>query len=384
MRLPPLILFGVTALIGAEVPARGPLEQAEAEYRLSQKRASQLEQRAEKLGSRVEQLRTAQQAAVTEIDAAEARITLAGIRVRDAETKAAIIRRQLAEARRPASMLLAGLATMSRRPPILALADTHDVDALVRTKLLLDATMPVIRKRADILQRRAAAAGDVVAAARNARAELGRSRAALEGRKRRLASLEDAVDKEAQSVGADAIGAGDSVLRAAESVSALRRGQSAGQAMAETARELAKLDAFPDRLPGTKGRDGPPGYRLPAYALVSVGLGAVDDGGVRARGLTMDTPRGAPIAAPAAGTILFAGPYQGIDGLLIIDHGGGWLSVLTNVGAQSRKGARIAAGDPVGRALGPIGIELSHDGIYYSPALIAGSFGTLSNGRRNR
>ena len=36
---------------------------------------------------------------------------------------------------------------MSRRPPLLALADEHSVEALVRVRILLDSTIPAIRSR---------------------------------------------------------------------------------------------------------------------------------------------------------------------------------------------------------------------------------------------
>ena len=119
-------------------------------------------------------------------------------------------------------------------------------------------------------------------------------------------------------------------------------------------------------------------YVLPANARVIDGLGAVNDSGVQSRGLTLETPRGAPLAAPAAGTVRFSGPYGDYDGILIIDHGSGWMSLIVNVASTLRPGSRVQLGDPVGRALGPIGVELSQNGRRISPALIAGSSATLS------
>jgi hypothetical protein len=43
----------------------------------------------------------------------------------------------------------------------------------------------------------------------------------------------------------------------------------------------------------------------------------------------------------------------------------------------------VAIGSVIGRALGPISVELSHDGRQLSPALIAGSSGKLSNGSKD-
>jgi septal ring factor EnvC (AmiA/AmiB activator) len=110
------------------------------------------------------------------------------------------------------------------------------------------------------------------------------------------------------------------------------------------------------------------------------GLANVDQSGVRARGITLSTSRGAPVTAPADGTVRFSGPFRDYDGVLIIDHGGGWMSLIVNVGSALRPGDRVALGQPVGRALGPLQVELSQNGRRISPALIAGSSQTLSKG----
>jgi septal ring factor EnvC (AmiA/AmiB activator) len=113
---------------------------------------------------------------------------------------------------------------------------------------------------------------------------------------------------------------------------------------------------------------------------VTDGLGAIDASGVRSRGITLATPRGAPVAAPADGVVSFSGAFRDYDGIIIIDHGGGWLSLVVNVASPVKPGERVRLGAPLGRALGAIRVELSHNGQRFSPALIAGSSATLSNG----
>src|SRR4029078_7503621 len=90
------------------------------------------------------------------------------------------------------------------------------------------------------------------------------------------------------------------------------------------------------------------------------------------------TRSGMALAAPADGTIRFAGPFRDYDGVVIIDHGGGWMSVIVNASGSLHAGDRVKLGDPIGRALGPIQVELSQNGRRISPALIAGSSATLS------
>jgi septal ring factor EnvC (AmiA/AmiB activator) len=148
------------------------------------------------------------------------------------------------------------------------------------------------------------------------------------------------------------------------------------------AAEVAALGPAPLRpVPGEGRAPRPPlAYRLPASARVLTGLGEINASGVRSRGLAMATPRGAGVTVPADGIIRFAGPFRDYDGIAIIDHGRGWMSLIVNVRSTLSPGTKVAAGDRLGRALGELGVELSHNGQHQSPALIAGSSATLSNG----
>jgi septal ring factor EnvC (AmiA/AmiB activator) len=89
-----------------------------------------------------------------------------------------------------------------------------------------------------------------------------------------------------------------------------------------------------------------------------------------------------PLTAPADGSVKFAGPFRDYDGVLIIDHGGGWMSLIVNVASSLHAGDRVAIGQDIGRALGPLQVELSHNGRRISPALIAGSSQSLSKGTK--
>ncbi|HEU5482691.1 MAG TPA: peptidoglycan DD-metalloendopeptidase family protein, partial [Sphingomicrobium sp.] len=153
---------------------------------------------------------------------------------------------------------------------------------------------------------------------------------------------------------------------------------------ARLAIELA--DFGPALLPRTEapGVDQAPiAYVLPADARVTDGMGAVSPNGVRSRGITLGTRRGAPLIVPASGTILFAGPFRDYDGVVIIDHGQGWKSVLVNAGSNLSKRSKVRIGEPLGFALGPVEVQLQHGGEAVSPALIAGSSAILSNMRKS-
>ena len=60
---------------------------------------------------------------------------------------------------------------------------------------------------------------------------------------------------------------------------------------------------------------------------------------------------GGQVVAPAPGRVSFAGDYRGYGKIVIIDHGGGWTSLVTGMIALSvGVGDTLDAGTPVGRA----------------------------------
>ncbi|HKP35104.1 MAG TPA: peptidoglycan DD-metalloendopeptidase family protein, partial [Sphingomicrobium sp.] len=291
---------------------------------------------------------------------------------------------RLAAEQRPVSSLLAGLATMARRPPLLVLADQGGTDELVKVRLLLDATLPVIRRRTGRLSAELAEGERLRQSALAARAELANSRSELVARHQRYAALERKAVERALATGGQALSAGDIALAAGESVEQLRGQQLNSQSIRVVAGRLAAEDAAPPSpFAPEGGAPRPPfAYQLPAAAPVTEGLAAVNSSGVRSRGLTLATGRGTPVAAPAGGIVKFAGPFRDYDGVLIIDHGGGWLSVIVNVGSSRRPGDKVRLGEPIGRALGPLQVELSQNGRRISPAIIAGSSQSLSKARK--
>jgi septal ring factor EnvC (AmiA/AmiB activator) len=220
------------------------------------------------------------------------------------------------------------------------------------------------------------------AAAIAARAELANSRGELVARRQRYAALEQKAVQRALASGGQALGSSDVAMAAQEDVERLRGEQTNNQSIRRVADQLARDEAAPPSPFAPEGpQTHPPfAYQLPAAGQIIEGLASVNDSGVRARGITLATQRGLAVTAPANGIVKFAGPFRDYDGVLIIDHGGGWLSLIVNVASELHPGDRVAIGQQIGRTLGPLQVELSQNGRRISPALIAGSSQTMSKG----
>jgi septal ring factor EnvC (AmiA/AmiB activator) len=363
-------------------PLDTALKQAEAEQAAAEAQTARLEQAAFQAKGEADRLHEQQAAAAQAIDAGEARISAANVRLQLASAQIAAYRQRLAVEQQPVSSLLAGLAMMARRPPLLVLANRGSTDELVEVRLLLDSTLPVIRSRTSQLSAQLSQGERLRQATLTARAELARSRDDLVARRQRFTLLEQKAMQQALASGGQALGTGDVAIATAEDVQRLRSEQANNQSIRRVADQLAEDDASP---PNPFAPDGgtlrPPfAYDLPAAAAVTDGLDSVNENGVQSRGITLATTRGAEISAPADGVIKFSGPFHDYDGVVIIDHGAGWLSLIVNAASPLHPGDRVVRGQEIGRALGPLQVELSQNGRRMSPALIAGSSQNLSKG----
>ena len=360
------------------------LHQALAEQSAAEAQTARLEQAAEQARGEEGRLHAEETAAAEGIDAGEARISAANVRLALATAEVAAYRQRIAVEQQPVSALLAGLATMTRRPPLLVLANRGSTDELVEVRLLLDRTLPVIRSRTRLLSAQLAMGEKLQQQALAARLELARSRDSLIAKRQRFAALERrALDAELASGGA-ALGSGDIAIAAGEDVGRIEEEQTSSQSIRRVAALFAASDPAPPNPFAAQGGGEAPtfSYQLPATAPLTEGLGSVSESGVRARGITLATVAGASVIAPADGIVRFAGPYRDFDGVLIIDHGRGWLSLIVNVASPLHPGDHVTSGDDVGRALGPLDVELSQNGRRISAALIAGSSQNLSKGNK--
>ena len=382
----PFLLAAAAPVAPVAETADAALARARAEAQQAARRLASLEGEARKAGDEAARLRAEQSAAAAAIEVSEARIGESDARLRLAQAQAALAEQRLARKRAPLAALLAGLVTMGRQPPILTLADEGSVDEIVRVKALLDSTMPVILQRSAALQAELADRRRLASEAGSARADLAEGRKELARRQQRFAELEIRASERAQKLAGEAFGAGDRVLASDEAL-ALAGSEAAERRHArQVAARLAEL-GFAAARPMRGDSALPPvdfGYSLLVDAPLIDGLGTVSRAGIASRGLKFATPRGAPVIAPANGKIVFAAPYRGQDGIVIIDHSNGWTSLLLGVASERPRGSKVRRGELLGRALGPLGVELRRNGVPVSPALIAASSVPLSNGGEKR
>ncbi len=91
------------------------------------------------------------------------------------------------------------------------------------------------------------------------------------------------------------------------------------------------------------------GTLLPASGQVVVAFGETDEFGEANEGVTLSVFPGAPVVAPIDGTIRFAGPFRRYGDILILEHGGGYHSLIIGLGRiDASVGQPVLAGEPLG------------------------------------
>ncbi len=366
------IVAGALLFVGAGVASVSPAQSIEDERRAlatakaqsfaADERAARLEQQAAVQTSAAEAAKAQAAAVASHIQSAESEITAAEARIALIEGLRAEARARLLAKQEPAIKLIAALQLMTRRPPALAFVQPGSLTDLVHVRAVLSAIMPVLKARTAGLRaeleesRRLRKSADVALLALNTgQKRLVNERASLV----RLATLRR---RASQSL------TGSAIIE-----------QDRAMALGEKARDIvslmsdinngAEIRARLETLSGPVLRPARPGdtratpseivtlpqirlpYRLPVVGTVITGLGEVSGAGVRARGLTIATRAQAQVVAPAAGRIVFAGPFRGFGQIVIVDHGRRWTTLITSLSALDvRVGDIVVQGGPIGRA----------------------------------
>jgi septal ring factor EnvC (AmiA/AmiB activator) len=349
-----LLLAGAGAVQAARGGDAEALALARREAAAAAERSRALDNAARRATTDADGARTASEALAGRIEAAEADLTVAERRIAFIAAQQALQRARLAQRQGPIIRLTAALQTMTRRPAALALIQPGSVRDAIHVRSLLAAALPEIRRRTAALRLEAQRSADLRARSELARRGLIDSREALRQRRVALAGFEASQRTRSQQLTGLALTQSDRALVYGEEAQALQSAIGARQSDSAVAVSLARLPG-PLPRPALPGPVPPPAdalpYSLPVEGRVVTGVGEISAGGVHARGLTFETAAEARVIAPADGRIVYAAPFRRYGNVVIIDHGRGWMTVLTDLGSVGvRAGENVGRGALVGRA----------------------------------
>lgn len=371
---------------------RAALVRALADRKAAQQRAEKLEndavratQAAARTASQTAALAARIQQAEADIAAAQARLALIG-------GQRAVLRQHLARKQKPVVELTAALQKFSRRPLELSLLRPGSMREAVYLRAILASTLPQVEQRTQALRAEIARGRALENEARQVLGQLRAGEKDLLHRREALAALESRQRIESRQAHGTAAREAERALALAEQardldslIGTLDKAAALRQQLAAlpgpVLRPARPADAQPVATPaspeGTAATARPRArYQLPVAGRMIAGFGAILPGGTRSEGATFAPRGGAQVVAPAAGRVTFAGPYRGYGQIVIIEHGGGWISLITGLARINvAVGDRLVNGSPLGIA-GPtrptVTLELRRQGVPVNPMEFVG------------
>jgi septal ring factor EnvC (AmiA/AmiB activator) len=130
---------------------------------------------------------------------------------------------------------------------------------------------------------------------------------------------------------------------AAPSSDLARLGAAIVEPEADASTRLAALPVSPPRPPVNSS------LPYPAHGYVITRFGARIEGDQKSLGTSIRTRESAQVVAPRRGEVVFAGSFRGFGQLLILEHEGGYHSLLSGFSRiDAQVGQQVLAGEPVG------------------------------------
>lgn len=376
------VLTIATALVAAwpsiaAADQNADLKKIQEEIEASQKRARALEQERRKAAQDLHDLRREAIAAAKKAQAHEAKLIELDATLKKLAEREDRIRESLTERRTQMTGTLAALQRMSYNPPQTMLAYPDAPTDMVRSALLLRSALPAIKKQADELSGKLKELSQVREETRVQLASLEKESRALDDERSRLqgvlkrkSTLLRQTESERKEVGrrmAELAKRANSIRdllariekeRKAREEAERKRREEEQRRLADAARAPSGESDEKDAIARDVALAKPPGITpfpasgpitLPVTGKIIKEYGSRNKYGQTERGVTYAARPGAQVVAPHDGRIAFAGPFEGYGEILIIEHEGGYHTLLAGLERlDATVGQWVLTGEPVG------------------------------------
>ncbi len=236
--------------------------------------------------------------------------------------------------RKQLAAMVAALVEIAGRPPESLFLQNHVTEDHIHRSLLLKAILPRLREEAESAARDLAALYDL-------QSQMATQKRLVEASQKNLQKQQQDMDQ--------MIATRQGFLQRTEQQKAdVAQHLAALAAQAHDLRQLmekvAPRQSSAKNIPHSTGN-----LKWPVSGALRHHFGDKDADGVISQGLTFTAPSGAPIVAPQAGRVVFAGTFRGYGEIMILQHGNGYHSFLAGFGRiDAEVGQDVAAGEPLG------------------------------------
>lgn len=395
--------LALTILIGIGLPGHHVLAQTttpsdeaqrvETELKAEQERSRALETKARQLSQELEALRVQLVTVAKDTQSREALISNLELQIEELRAETDQRRSVLAERHRQLTGTLSALTGLSEDAPRAFFLYPGDPLEAVRGSILLRAAIPVIGERASVLREDLAALSAVqkdlngkLQRLNQEDQSLMQDRAKIESLLEKKRALYDETSQASRKTNerlrtlTEKSASLKELMAALESERKAREAQEAAQIQAEEdarkqaqnqpsvtlptpnapppepiakngeAAQLAALARLPTRKPdGIRPFPDEGVVTAPAIGSLIVQYGQETTFGQTSKGIVVATRPGASVLSPFDGKIAFAGPFRDLGQVLIIEHDGGYHTVLAGFQRiDVATGNWVLAGEPIG------------------------------------
>lgn len=335
------------------------LRAAKERNRISLNRSNALRNRAIESDSERDRFKLEKQAINADIEAARANLDAARARIAIITQRQSIQQRELAQKTSPILRLMGALENMTRRPATLMIMQPQSLDDYVHLRAVMASIQPKIEQQTAGLRAQINLQQSLRSQQKLALESLDDAQKDLAQQQASLAQLEGGSRNQSGELNADAaleferaIAAGERARDIVENIDNIQQDDEALAALSVLdGPKLRDQDGTSSGAIKRQGKNENPAYVLPTRAQIRSGFSELSVNGYRERGITMTVPASSAIKAPASGTIQYAGVYRNFGRIVIIEHGGGWSTLITNMAAvYVDEGQAINQGDDIGTA----------------------------------
>ncbi len=273
-------------------------------------------------------------------------------RIANLEIKKSILDDQVKEDRKTIASIINALQKIRRTPTELMLARPDTPYRTAQSAMLMGQIIPSLNRHAEKLNNTFETIDRVARELKNDQAELLAQSHALEERQKNLATLVDKrqnlyskIDQDIkireitiQKISMQAKNLEDLVSRIKEE---------------ERLEEERRKTAFLIRPKATPPVPEQPEYsgdaRMPISGIIRISYDQTDDVGAKSKGITIEGRSASLVVAPMDGKIQFAGAFKRYGNIVIIEHGGGYHSLVAGLdNINVAVGSTVKSGEPIG------------------------------------
>lgn len=284
----------------------------------------------------------------------QAELTKLETRIAENEKQQSVLQDSLENDRAKIAGLILALERIRRVPPEALIVRPGAPLQTAQSAMLMGNIIPTLHRNADALKVKIAALNEISDQLKTDHGKVVETSENLKTEEEKLSSLvkkREDLFSETQSDYKEQEKAAQSIALQAKSLKDLLNKLDAERAAQQSREQRERMASVPGS--GLVGRPTPMPKsglaRLPVPGIIKTGYNDTDTIGAASKGISIEARERALVVAPFGGIVRFAGPFKRYGNMVIIEHEGGYHSLIAGLEKiDTVVGQSVSAGEPLG------------------------------------